>query len=237
MRSMTRSRRRLAGLLSAAALLSAGGCGSAGVDVGQTSSTVRQAVVTPEPTGADRRLSEPGAPGPTQSVTGRPPLARRGVTAASNRIRFIPRHLDLPGGLSAAVQPARTVRGELQVPPNVDHIGWWDGSAYAGDPFGSVVLAGHIDSAEQGLGFFTALLEIRKGDLVTVRSGGEAMSYQVTSTALVDKDALASGTDTFDQQGRHRLVLITCWGRWRPEVHSYESNVVVVADPVPTGQE
>jgi len=52
----------------------------------------------------------------------------------------------------AAVEPAITVDGELQVPTNVDHVGWWDGSAAAGDPFGSTVIAGHVDSATQGIG-------------------------------------------------------------------------------------
>ncbi|MBA2696348.1 MAG: class F sortase [Actinobacteria bacterium] len=164
------------------------------------------------------------------------PEARRGVPAASSRVRFAPEHLDLPGGRTAAVHPAVTVRGELQVPEDVEHIGWWDGSAYAGDPFGSTVLAGHIDSAEQGLGFFTALLDMQPGDVVALRSGDQALRYQVTSTALVDKDVLASDTSAFDQRGQHRLVLITCSGRWRPEVHSYESNLVVVAHPAATQQ-
>ncbi len=154
------------------------------------------------------------------------------MPAASNRIRFIPRRLDLTGGRSAPVRPARTVRGELQVPEDVAHVGWWDGSAFAGDPFGSTVLAGHIDSAEQGLGFFTELLQLKLGDVVTLGAGTQEVRYRVTATALVDKDVLASDTDTFDQTGKHRLVLITCWGRWRPDVHSYESNLVVVAEPI-----
>lgn len=154
------------------------------------------------------------------------------MAAASTRVRFEPELLDLPGGLSAPVHPAPTVGGELQVPENVDHVGWWDGSAYAGDPFGSTVLAGHIDSAEQGLGFFTELLNLQVGDRVTLRSGTDEVRYRVTSTELIDKDALATDTAAFGQTGDHRLVLITCSGRWRPEVHSYESNFVVVAHRV-----
>jgi len=154
------------------------------------------------------------------------------VSAASTRVRFKPERLELPGELSAQVRPAQTVRGELQIPENVSHVGWWDGSAFAGDPFGSTVLAGHIDSAEQGLGIFTELLHLEIGDVLTLSSETAEVRYRVTSTALVDKDVLASDTDTFDQTGKHRLVLITCWGRWRPDVHSYESNFVVVAEPV-----
>jgi len=37
------------------------------------------------------------------------------------------------------VQPAETVDGLLKVPENVQHVGWWDGSAQAGEPFGATV--------------------------------------------------------------------------------------------------
>ena len=46
--------------------------------------------------------------------------------------------------------------------PQVDRVGWWDGSAQVGDPYGSTVLAGHVDSREQGLGVFAALLEVAR---------------------------------------------------------------------------
>ena len=154
------------------------------------------------------------------------------MVARSARVRFVPDVLVLPEGSSAPVRPAVTVDGELQVPEDVSHVGWWDGGAYAGDPFGSTVVAGHIDSAEQGLGVFTRLLTLEVDDVITLRSsGGEELTYRVTSTELVDKDALASDTAAFDQAGEHRLVLITCSGRWRPEVDSYESNFIVIAEP------
>ena len=38
-------------------------------------------------------------------------------------------------------------------------------SAEAGDPFGNTVVAGHVDSATDGLGFFVRLLKIKKGAL------------------------------------------------------------------------
>jgi len=54
----------------------------------------------------------------------------------------------------------------------------------------------------------------------------------VVSSALVQKQALASDGDALDQRGPHRLVLITCSGEWHPELRSYDSNLVLVADPV-----
>ena len=90
--------------------------------------------------------------------------AREGRPAPSTRIRFRPEQLVLAAGGRAAVEPAATVDGELKVPENVRHLGWWDGSAFAGDPFGSTVIAGHVDSRTQGLGFFARLLRADVGD-------------------------------------------------------------------------
>ena len=67
--------------------------------------------------------------------------ARQGRAAESQRIQFIPEHLTLPEQATAAVFPAATVDGVLRVPEDVHHVGWWDGSARAGEPFGSTVIA------------------------------------------------------------------------------------------------
>jgi len=169
-------------------------------------------------------------------TSGEPDSARRGGQAESQRSRFRPTELSLPSGSTAPVGPVSTVDGELVVPENVDRLGWWDGGAYSGDPFGSTVIAGHIDSAEQGVGYFGRLLSIDVGEEITVSGDDAALTYRVSETALIDKDVLVSDSAAFDQGGDHRLVLITCWGRWRPEVSSYESNFVVFADPIGLAQ-
>ena len=127
---------------------------------------------------------------------------------------------------------ANRIRCFYPVPQHIQHVGWWAGSAYAGDPFGSTVIAGHVDSRLQGLGFFAELLLMQVGDLITLRADTHTMTYRVVSARLVDKEALASDNQALDQRGPHRLVLITCSGQWHPEVRSYASNLVVVADPV-----
>jgi LPXTG-site transpeptidase (sortase) family protein len=157
---------------------------------------------------------------------------RQGIVAKGARVRFVPQQIALPSGDSAVVEPEPTVNGLLQIPADIRHVGWWDGSARAGDPFGSTVIAGHVDSSQQGLGFFAELLLMQVGDLITLRSGPDALIYRVTSTTLVDKEALASESRALDQRGPHHLVLITCSGQWRPEARSYESNLVVLAEPV-----
>ena len=201
-------------LLTAALLLTGAGCGASS---GTTSAP-------PPPATA-------GAPTPQSSDQGgEVPPARVGTPAASQRIRFVPSSIVLPGGSRAPVDPASTVDGLLAVPENVQRVGWWDGGAQAGDPFGALAIAGHVDSAKSGLGFFVRLQNIRVGETITLRDSGHQASYKVTSIRSVPQDALATGT--FDQTGPHRLVLITCTGRYDRARGGYERNLVVTAMPV-----
>jgi LPXTG-site transpeptidase (sortase) family protein len=160
------------------------------------------------------------------------PSARLGAPAPSTRVRFVPTSVVLPGGARAAVEPAQTVDTVLAVPENVRHVGWWDGSAEAGDPFGSTVIAGHVDSASEGLGFFARLLRVQRGEVVTVQDGQHRQRYRITSVRTVAQQALATTSAAFDQTGAHRLVLITCTGAYHPERGGYQSNLVVVAEPL-----
>ncbi len=160
------------------------------------------------------------------------PPAAVGEPAKSNRVTFVPDHVVLPGGDDAPVQPAATRDGELQVPEDVQHVGWWDGSARAGDPFGNTVIAGHVDSATDGLGFFVRLLGLKKGETVTLRGpDGHHLAYTITSIRTIKKNALATGSPTFDQTGDPHLVLITCGGAYHRGDGGYDSNVVVTATP------
>ncbi len=170
--------------------------------------------------------SDPVTSGDTAAV----PAARVGTPAPSQRIRFVPTTIELPGAKRAPVDPASTVGGLLVVPENVQRVGWWDGGAEAGDLYGAMVIAGHVDSANTGLGFFVRLLHVRAGELVTVSSRAYQATYKVISVRSIPKNALATGT--FDQTGPHRLVLITCTGRYDRAKGGYENNLVVTATPV-----
>ncbi len=167
------------------------------------------------------------APGPVSDA----PAAREGRTASSERVTFVPERVRLPGGQSAPVDRARTVDGELTVPEDVRHVGWWDGSSSINDVLGTTVIAGHVDSASAGLGYFARLLRAEPGELLTVGGDGHEQMYRVVSVESKSKQTLAVTGDVFDQDGAHRLVLITCAGTFRPGV-GYDSNLVVVAEPV-----
>ena len=149
----------------------------------------------------------------------------------SHRVTFIPKQVTLPGRATAAVLPAATVGGMLKVPENVRKVGWWDGSARAGEPFGSTVIAGHVDSRTGATGFFARLLGIKVGDTITVRAGSHRLKYRVTSVRKVAKKALATDSQALQQTGPHRLVLITCTGTYHRDRGGYDSNLVVVAKP------
>jgi LPXTG-site transpeptidase (sortase) family protein len=158
--------------------------------------------------------------------------ARQGRPAASQRVEFIPQRLTLPGNANATVLPATTVDGVLRVPENVQHVGWWDGSAHAGEAFGSTVIAGHVDSATEGIGFFARLLRVKVGDTITLRGDSHTLKYRVTSVRKVAKKALATDNQAFKQTGRHRLVLITCTGNFHRDRSGYDSNLVVIGKPL-----
>jgi LPXTG-site transpeptidase (sortase) family protein len=144
----------------------------------------------------------------------------------------VPELLVLPGNARAPVLPAATVDGELKVPEHVDYVGWWDGSAYAGDPFGSTVIAGHVDSATEGLGFFYKLWRVKVGEVVTLRAGSHRLSYRISKIQRVDRQALATDSQAFDQTDAHRLVLITCTGAYRRDQGGYQKNLVVIGQPL-----
>jgi LPXTG-site transpeptidase (sortase) family protein len=177
---------------------------------------------------------------PTQAPASTDPISappgRIGTPAPSQRIRFVPQQVVLPGGANASVLTATTVGGLLHVPAQAQNVGWWDGGAEAGDPYGSVVLAGHVDTKTEGLGFFARLLGVRRGEVVVLRGSGHVASYRVVSIASVRKDALATKSGAFDQTVDHRLVLITCTGAYDASRGGYEDNLVVIAQPIGLAQ-
>ena len=171
-------------------------------------------------------------PAASTEEPGAAPSARVGRPGRTERVTFVPETVVLPGGVQAPVQPAETVDGQLQVPENVQHVGWWDGSASAGDPFGRTVIAGHVDSANGADGFFARLRLIKVGDVVTLRAGSHRLRYKISAVQTVARHALATDSQAFDQSGPHRLVLITCTGDYRRDRGGYESNLVVVGTPL-----
>lgn len=139
----------------------------------------------------------------------------------------------LPGA-SAAVVPVATVGRELVVPEDSGQVGWWDGSSYVGDLYGSTVLAGHVDTIDSGLGFFFRLWNIQVGERVVLSAGEDRrQAYEITTLRQVARTDLVDDDEVFAIDGPPRLVLITCAGEFRADRGGYSRNLVVIARPVP----
>jgi len=162
--------------------------------------------------------------------------ARPGHDGVTQRHTFAPSSITLHlNGVNVASASIATIdtrdSGELSLPPDPGQVGWWQSGALSGDAFGSVVLAGHIDSRDRGIGFFVRLLRVQPGDEVVLSDGTYQQRYRVVSTRNVPKASLATGTDTFSQRVPARLVLLTCTGPFNPKTH-YPDNLVVTAEPI-----
>ena len=186
---------------------------------------VAQLAVLPVP---DRPVAVPlGDPSPTTPV----PSAREAQPAAGDT-RFVPERIELPGGAYTAVVPVATVGKELVVPEDPTKVGWWDGSSYVGDPYGSTVIAGHVDAFDRGIGFFFRLWNIKVGERVVLSAGDVRQAYKITTVHQVPRTDLVDDAQVFGIGGPPRLVLITCAGEFRPDRGGYSRNLIVVARPV-----
>lgn len=123
--------------------------------------------------------------------------------------------------------------GAMEIPRSGGQVGWYRFGAAPGDRAGSAVLAGHVDTFGEGPGALAATTSLEVGDSLQVqRADGSLVDYAVTARVLTGKDDLPT-EDLFTRTGAPRLVLITCGGGWREDVRSYDSNVVVTAQPLP----
>ena len=157
------------------------------------------------------------------------PRARR---ADSVPVAQTPRTLSLPSGRTVVVVPAGTTdTGLLDVPADVDIAGWWRGGARLGDPFGSILVAAHVDSRSQGLGPFAELLTVARGSRVLLESAGLRQSFVIRSRRLVPQGSLADDSWIFAATGDARLTLVTCAPPYDASRGGYQNLAVVTAVP------
>lgn len=124
-----------------------------------------------------------------------------------------------------------TSQGILNVPIDIQRLGWWRDGATPGDRAGSVLIAGHVDSARRGGGAFVRLKNARAGMRVRVTSAnGQVRTYRVTRVQRVLKANLP--TNVFSTRGARRLTLVTCGGPFLREQGHYRDNIIVTAVPV-----
>ena len=137
---------------------------------------------------------------------------------------------------SGAVVPIRAVStradGELAVPSDVRTAGWWRGVSRLGDPFGSMLVAAHVDSTRQGLGPYAQLLEARPGQRVRVQSAQLVQVFEIRSQRLVPQAPLTAERAMFAPSGPARLTLVTCAPPYVRSRGGYQNLAVITALPV-----
>jgi hypothetical protein len=143
-----------------------------------------------------------------------------------------PARLAIPAmSLNARVEPvgidART--GDFAVPPSVDRVGWYRYGPGLEATAGSIVIAGHVDSATQGKGAFFGLRDLDEDDPVTVwdARGGSA-AFRVVAVEQYRKTRIPLDR-YFARDGAPRLTLITCGGPFDKATRHYRDNIVVTA--------
>lgn len=135
-------------------------------------------------------------------------------------------------GVDAKIQTVGIMPfGSIGIPSNAQDVAWFAGSAPIATA-GTAVVVGHVDTRIFGAGVFRDLKKLVKGDTLYVSIEGRISHFTVTGSEIYPE-----GTDRMDEvigikEGKPRLVLITCDGKWDQSVKRYTDRLVVFADLV-----
>src|SRR5690606_18700967 len=133
------------------------------------------------------------------------------------------------GGTAELVRRELDRAGTLPVPDDIAETtrkgAGLDASA------GPAVLTRHVNW-DGRIVTIAELWRTRPGQLITVTGReGTAWRYRVTEVLTLSKEELpARAPELFSQGGRHRLVLVTCGGRYVGGDLGYTDNRIVIAE-------
>ena len=146
-----------------------------------------------------------------------------------------PRYISIPALSVLKVRVATTgmTNGILNMPTRLDDAAWYDKSAFPGQGFGSVLIAGNAAGAHRN-GPFVNLSKLKSGDKIVIERGdGKQFSYHVVKSATMSlKDVNATGMQELAtplDASREGLGMITYAGTWIPRDHIYTERVLVWA--------
>lgn len=189
-----------------------------------TASGVSTATADAPPATTSATSSAGGAPAPPPAATAR----RVGAVTPEE-----PTSISLPDGQVVPVLAvSTTANGLLDVPEEIRTAGWWRGGSRVGDPFGSTLIAAHVDSTTEGLGPFATLLGARPGQQVVVRTKTLQQTFEIRTLRLRPRGSIGPRSSLHSPEGVRRLTLVTCASPYIPALGGYQNLAVVVAEPV-----
>lgn len=178
---------------------------------------------------------------PAASSTSAPPPSATGGAHRVQPARRAPSALVAQAPLAATLPSGRTVpiravdttaTGLLDVPDDIGVAGWWRGGSRLGDPFGSIVVAAHVDSRTQGLGPFAQLLTVSRRARVRLESADLVQTFEVRTRSLVPQGPLDDASWIFDASSAPRLILVTCAPPYDASRGGYQNLAVITAVPI-----
>jgi LPXTG-site transpeptidase (sortase) family protein len=149
---------------------------------------------------------------------------------------FRPVRVSVPRlGMDALVVPVGMDElRSVEVPVDIDIVGWYELGVRPHQELGSVALVGHRDGSGGADGVFRRIGELKEGDLVSVTNrDGSENTYEVAKVELMSKEQFpAEAPRLFAKSGPARLTLISCGGSYDRARGGYQSNIVVTTTPI-----
>ncbi|TFD95878.1 class F sortase [Jeotgalibacillus sp. R-1-5s-1] len=123
------------------------------------------------------------------------------------------------------IQVGMLENGEMEVPEDVNEVGWFEPGVMPGAR-GNSVLAGHVDSY-RGPAVFFKLKDLKQGDeIIVTGENGETLTFAVTDIQTYPSDG-APIERIFGPSGERNLNLITCTGPFNRDSGQYPDRLVV----------
>lgn len=179
--------------------------------------------------------ADSGRQGP-DAVTEPTPLGQEGPRPPATVVAPVSLRIDAIG-VGATVAPAGVdaQTGLIAVPSDVDTLGWYRFSQGLDTTAGSIVIVGHVDSADQGPGALFNLSRVAVGDeVIATGTDGRDRRFRIVAREQYPKTTVPLDR-IFARDGSPRLTVVTCGGRFDEHDRSYLDNLVVTAVPTSPG--
>ena len=157
----------------------------------------------------------------------------RAIDAHTSERGIRPERIIIPKiSVDSEVVPVGIAKDDsLEIPQDIDVIGWYRFGPTPAWGSGSTVLVGHRDSLTQGHGAFYNLGLLGPGDhFALIDSMGRRIEYDVVARAVISKQDFADRSgELFATDGPARVRLISCGGYYDRDLGGYQANVVITA--------